>query len=68
MSTPDTIAIWICGEPLCFDEATHTCAVIGGPTLHFCGDHARKMVAAAFEAGVAAKIEMSPPVEPGGAS
>lgn len=62
VSTPDTIATWICGEALCYDEATHTCAVIGGPELHFCADHAKKMVEAAREAGVASKITMRPPV------
>jgi hypothetical protein len=53
----------LCGEYLCMDLAEHACRVIGGPTLNFCGAHARKMVEAALEAGVAAKIEMLPPVD-----
>ncbi len=54
--------VWLCGENLCTETATHTCHVIGGPTLHFCGEHARRMVAAAEEAGVRAKIDMHPPI------
>ena len=53
----------LCGEAFCHDVAEHRCHVIGGPTLNFCGPHARKMVEAALEAGVAAKIEMLPPVD-----
>jgi hypothetical protein len=59
---PPTV-VQLCGEGLCYDEATHECAVLGGPTLHFCAEHAKKMVAAAREAGVAARIEMRPPVD-----
>jgi hypothetical protein len=53
----------LCGEAFCDDLAEHRCHVIGGPVLHFCGPHARKMVEAAAEAGVSAKIEMLPPVD-----
>jgi hypothetical protein len=54
--------ITLCGEPLCFDPATHVCHVIGGPDLQFCKPHAQRMQAAALEAGVASKIVMRPPV------
>lgn len=66
VTSPDAVATWICEEGLCYDEATHECTVLGGPTLHLCAEHAKKMVAAAREAGVAAKIEMRPPVERAG--
>jgi hypothetical protein len=54
--------ITLCGQPLCIEPATHTCHVIGGPTLYFCKADAEKMQAAAREAGVASKIVMRPAV------
>lgn len=54
--------VTLCGESLCVETASHTCHVIGGPDWHFCGEHAKKMQAAALEAGVASKIVMRPPV------
>lgn len=54
--------IELCGESLCTETASHTCHVIGGPRLYFCGEHAKKLQAAALEAGVASKIVMRPPV------
>jgi hypothetical protein len=44
----------------CPAEATHTCRVVGGPTIHLCQEHAFKMQAACKEAGVASKIEVQP--------
>jgi hypothetical protein len=58
-----TEVIWICGEGLCFDNATHECAVIGGPTLHFCAKHAARLVEQAREAGISARIAMTPPID-----
>jgi hypothetical protein len=52
------IVVNLCGEALCTEVATHDCHVIGGPVLHFCNEHADRMVAACREAGVSAKIAM----------
>ena len=48
----------LCAE--CPKTSTHTCRVVGGPTIHFCQEHAEKMKAACTEAGVASKIELQP--------
>ena len=57
----------LCGEGLCFEHASHSCHVIGGPVLFFCKPHAEKMQAAAREAGIASRIAIHPPI-PGGSA
>ena len=48
----------LCCEELCMDPATHEASVIGGPRLKLCAAHLQKLVDAAREAGVMAKIEV----------
>jgi hypothetical protein len=47
------------GAALCMHEVKNVARVIGGPTLYLCEEHTARMIEAAKESGVAARIEIA---------